>query len=76
VTNDNDVTITVRVVYVVWEEKSDDYMQGFYLGHPTGDLITVPARGSAVVDLQGEALAMNLQHGPTKPTSFEAFFAL
>jgi hypothetical protein len=74
--NSNDTPITVRVVYVVWEAQFEGYTQPWVWAYPVGDLHTVPAKGSVVVELEGEALALNLGHGKNQPTSFEAYYSL
>lgn len=48
----------------------------FVWSYPVGELHTVPARGSVVVDLEGESMALNLAHGASYPTSFGAFYSL
>jgi len=75
VANSNDIPITVRVVYVVWEPPTEGYTQPWVWAYPIGDLHTVPAKGSVTAELEGESLALNLAHGKNQPTSFHAFYS-
>ena len=74
-TNENDVAITVRYAYVVWNEQTEN-IDSFHMTYSPDDLITVPARGHVDVDLEGEALALNLQHGVALPASVEAYYSV
>jgi hypothetical protein len=74
VTNDNDVAITLRVVYIVREQETAG-LQPFRTAYDVGDLLTVPARGSAVAPLDGPALVGNLQYGDSLPWNVDYFYS-
>nr|WP_296076084.1 hypothetical protein [uncultured Actinoplanes sp.] len=75
VTNGNDEPIQVRLAYLVWEEPRTGSPQQFVLSQPIGDLITVPANGTADTPVDYAALGTMYQYADRAPASVLPYFS-
>jgi hypothetical protein len=75
VTNDNDQPIQVRLAYLIWEEDRPGSPQQFTVSQPIGDLITVPANGSAQTQVDYAALGTMYTYADRAPASVLPYYS-
>ncbi|HEY0696236.1 MAG TPA: hypothetical protein VGD43_00320 [Micromonospora sp.] len=73
--NDNAESVTVRLVYVVWDEPLPGRTQQAQDVVPVVDLVTVPGVGSVRVPVVGDAKAANQRAAGVVPASIKAYFS-
>ncbi|HVK26130.1 MAG TPA: hypothetical protein VM677_32635 [Actinokineospora sp.] len=56
-TNEDEIPVSARIVYILWDQPADGDTQQAVEVTPVGGLTTVPAHGTVVVSLTGDAVA-------------------
>jgi len=74
--NDNDQPLTVRLVYIVWNDPPEGRTQQADHTEPIGDLVTVPAYGETDVSLAADDAAVIRKFSGTAPTSIKVYPSL
>ncbi|MFD4688940.1 hypothetical protein [Streptomyces sp. NPDC058463] len=74
-TNDNDFPVFVRVVYILWDQPDEGETQQAVEVTPVGGLTEVPASGTAVLDVTGEAKAAVERNSGGPAVSIKAYYS-
>ncbi|MEU9138246.1 hypothetical protein AB0D33_20185 [Streptomyces sp. NPDC048404] len=72
-TNENNIAVSVRVAYVVWDQPPEGVTQQAVEVTPIGGLTRVPAHGTAVVHVTGKAAAAVARNSYGPAVSIKAY---
>jgi hypothetical protein len=72
-TNEDDIPVSVRIAYILWDQPPEGVTQQAAEVTPVGGLTEVPAHGTAVVQVTGDAAAAVARNSGGPAVSLKAY---